>query len=335
MKVLVVGGAGYIGSNLCLKLANLGYDLAIIDDFFNADKSNIAKLSKALNKEIDVKEGNACDKNFLDEAFESIRPDIVVHFGNKKYIGESFDKSLDYYENNLVSTFNILRMCEKYNIGKLLFASSVSVYADSHEKIDEQFKREFVSPYNKSKIMAEEILTDWQKNNPDKIVIITRFTNPVGASEEGLGDRPKSGKTNVLPYLISKAKSGEDIVINGGKFPTKDGTAVRDFIHVSDLTNLVALLLDSYDKPSSFVVNVGTGGDGYSIKDLINSISKALKKPISYAFNESADAGNCKIVVNTDKLKSKIKVKLNYGLKDIIKSELALEQEGEDDEEKI
>lgn len=335
MKVLVVGGAGYIGSNLCLKLTRLGYDLAIIDDFRNARKSNITRLSKAIDKDITVIEGDACDMGLLDGAFRSVKPDIVVHFGNKKYIVESFDKSLDYYENNLVSTFNILRMCEKYNIDKLLFASSVSVYADSHEKIDEQFKREFVSPYNKSKIMAEEILTDWQKNNPDKIVIITRFTNPVGASEEGLGDRPKSGKTNVLPYLIAKVKSGEDIVINGGKFPTKDGSAVRDFIHVSDLTSLAAELIDKVNVAGTLVVNVGTGGDGYSVKDLIDCISKVLDKPIHYAFNESADAGKCKVIVNVDKLKSKINVNINYGLEDIINSELALEQEGEDDEEKI
>ncbi len=335
MKVLVVGGAGYIGSNLCLKLTRLGYDVSIIDDFRNARKSNITRLSKAINKDITVIEGDACDKGFLDGAFRSVKPDIVVHFGNKKYIGESFDKSLDYYENNLVSTFNILRMCEKYNVNKLLFASSVSVYADSNAKIDEQFEREFVSPYNKSKIMAEEILTDWQKNNKDKVVIITRFTNPVGASAEGLGDRPKSGKTNVLPYLIAKVKSGEDIVINGGKFPTKDGSAVRDFIHVSDLTSLAAELIDKVNVAGTLVVNVGTGGDGYSVKDLIDCISKVLDKPISYTFNESADSGRCKVIVSVDKLKSKINVNINYGLEDIINSELALEQEGEDDEEKI
>ena len=327
MKVLVIGGAGYLGSNLCLELNNLGHDFAIIDDFKNAHKSNIERLSKAISKQISYYEGDACDKEFLDSVCRKYCPDYIVHYANKKYIPDSLENSLDYYENNLVSTINVLRVCEKQNINGLLFASSIAVYADSKTKIKEDYEREFSSPYAKTKIMAEEIITDWQKNNPDKSVIITRYTNPVGASNCGLGDRPLTENINVLPYLINKVRDGGEIVINGGNFPTRDGSAVRDFIHVTDLAKITATLITNYNEKDTLVVNVGTGGEGYSVKELIEAISNVLNKEISFTFNKNGNIGKCDIKIDTSKLKDKFVVNIGHGLVDIIKSQIDLKQE--------
>lgn len=325
MKALIVGGAGYLGSNLCIQLSHLGYDIVVLDDFVNAPKDNVNRLNKAIKTNFGVVECSACDKRVLESVFVKYCPDVVVHYANKKYIGESFAHSLDYYENNLISTFNLLRMCEKYPVKKLLFASSVSVYADCKGKIAEEYKREFASPYCKTKIMAEEILTDWQKNNPDKIVIIARYTNPVGASQEGLGDKSNSGQSNVLPYIVNRVKQGQEIIINGGNLPTKDGSAVRDFIHVSDLTRLTAELINSYDSQQLLIVNIGIGGDGNSIKDLIDTLSTVINKPIQYTYNQAQDAGKCKVIVKTDKLKQQITVDIKYNLEDIVRSQLSLD----------
>ncbi len=332
MKVLVLGGAGYIGSNLCYQLNRLGAEFAIFDDFKNTYKSNITRLKKAVNTDFVCIEGDCCDKDALDKVFALYRPDAVVHYANKKYLPDSVQNSLDYYENNLISTFNTLRMCEKYNVNKLLFASSVTVYSHSDTKLTEDQPRELNNPYVKTKVIAEDILKDWQYNNPDKCVIITRYTNPVGANN-GLGDRPTSQKINVLPYLINSVREGTDIVLNGGKMPTKDGSAVRDFIHISDLTAITATLLTQYDKKGCFIVNVGTGGDGYSVKELAETVGKVLNTNVEYSFNGDNTTDKCSILVNTERLNKEINITINYGLEDIIKSQIDLKQEGEENEE--
>ncbi len=333
-RVLVVGGAGYIGSNLCYQLNSLDFDFAILDDFKNAYKSNVSRLKKAINKDFLCFEGSANDREFLERAFCEYKPTIVVHLGNKKYIPDSIQNSLEYYENNLISTINVLALCSKHNIKKLLFSSTIVVYDDSEDYITEDYKRKFSSPYAKSKIMCEEIITDWQTNNQDKCAIIVRFTNPVGAnSAAGLGDRPKSNNKNVLPYLVGAITSGEDIVINGGDYPTKDGSAVRDFIHVSDLTYLTVKLLQEIKDAGLHLYNIGSGTDGNSIKDIITTTAEIIGKDIPYTFNPTKDSRAAKILISSAKLNNVVKIELKHSLKDIILSQINLQQEGDDDEE--
>ena len=329
-RVLVAGGAGFLGSNLCFELNKLGFDFAIVDDFKNCYKSNISRLKAGINKDFDCYEGDCTDIDFLDKIFYDYKPTIIVHYANKKYIPESIDNSFDYYKNNLLTTLNLLEMTKKYGVRKFLFASTVTVYDDSLEKISEDFERKFTSPYAKSKIMCEEIITDFSLNNPEVCSIIVRYTNPVGANTlANLGDRPKAKDKNVLPYLIDKVNSGEKIFINGGNFPTKDGTAVRDFIHVSDLTEITARLLQVVDNSGVNLFNVGTGSDGISIKEILDTIQSVCNKKIDYGFNTKADSRFAKIVVNTDKLQNVIDIKINYNLEDIISSQIALKQEEE------
>ena len=328
-RVLVAGGAGFLGSNLCFELNKLGFDFAIVDDFKNCFKSNITRLKTATSKDFDYYEGDCTDIDFLDKVFYDYKPTIVVHYANKKYIPESIDNSFDYYKNNLVSTLNLLELTKKYNVNKFLFASTVTVYDDSLDKIAEDFERKFTSPYAKSKIMCEEIITDFQHNNPDICTIIVRYTNPVGANIiANLGDRPKAKDKNVLPYFIDRVNSGEKIFINGGNFPTKDGTAVRDFIHVSDLTAITAKLLQVVDSGNN-LYNVGTGSDGISIKEILDTIQFVCNKKIDYGFNTKADSRFAKIIVNTDKLQNVVSITIKHNLEDIISSQISLKQEGE------
>ena len=329
-RVLVAGGAGFLGSNLCFELNKLGIDFAIIDDFKNAYKSNINRLKNGLNIDFDWYEGDVVDLDFLDKVFHDYKPTMIVHYAHKKYIPESIDNSLDYYKNNLVSTLNLLEMAKKYSVNKFLFASSVTVYDEKIDKLIETDERKFTSPYVKTKIMCEEIITDFQQNNPDFCSIILRYTNPVGANTECyLGDRPKAGQKNVLPYLVDTVNKGEDIVINGGAFPTKDGSAVRDFIHVSDLAYITAKLLENITESGNYLFNVGTGSDGFSIKEIVETLQTTLNKKLEVKFNQNPDSRFAKILVNTNKLNNFINIDIKYSLEDIVSSQINLKQEGE------
>ncbi len=329
-RVLVAGGGGFLGSNLCYQLNKLGLDFAIVDDFKNAYKSNLSRLKKGIGKEFDWYEGDVTDKEFLDKVFYDYKPTRVVHYAHKKYIPESISNSLDYYKNNLISTLNLLEAAKKHKVKTFLFASTVTVYDESDSKITEDFQRKFTSPYVKTKIMCEEIISDFYQNNQDMTVILLRYANPVGANIDCyLGDRPKTSDKNVLPYLVDRANNGEQIVINGGNFPTKDGSAVRDFIHVSDLTYITACLLQKITTPNLYLYNVGSGGEGNSIKEIIDTLQTVLDKKLEYAFNKNADSRYAKIIVSTDKLKGEIDINLQYDLKDMVLSQLNLKQEGE------
>ncbi len=329
-KVLVAGGAGFLGSNLCFQLNNLGIDFAIVDDFKNAYKSNINRLKGGINKDFDWYEGDVTDLEFLDKVFYDYKPTIVVHYANKKYIPESLNNSFDYYKNNLVSTLNLLEMTKKYGVKKFLFASTVTVYDESTKKITEDFERKFTSPYAKTKIMCEEIISDFALNNPDLCAIILRYTNPVGANiVANLGDRPKAKEQNILPYFIDNLNNGREIFINGGNFPTKDGTAVRDFIHVSDLTSITAKILQVVDDAGTHLFNVGTGSDGTSVKDILDTLQVVCGKKIAYKYKTDAAARFSKIIVSTDKLQKVIDIKIINTLEDIISSQIKLKQEGE------
>ncbi len=287
MKVLVTGGNGYIGSHTCVELLNSGYEVVILDNFSNSKKETLDKIKQITGKDFKFYEGNMIDRSILDKIFTENDIDAVIDFAAYKAVGESVAKPVEYYTNNVSTILVLLAAMKEYNVKKLVFSSSATVYGDPEViPITEECKTGgTTNPYGTSKLFVEQILKDLYKSDNTFDIAILRYFNPIGAHESGLiGEEPNGVPANLLPY-VSKVASGklECLSIFGNDYDTKDGTGVRDYIHVVDLAkgHIKALEKLEKEKEGLFIYNLGTG-TGYSVLDIVNAFEKANGVKVNY-----------------------------------------------------
>lgn len=287
MKILVTGGNGYIGSHTCVELLNNGYEVVILDNFSNSKRENLSKIKQITGKDFTFYEGNMIDEGILDKIFTENKIDAVIDFAAYKAVGESVEKPVEYYTNNVSTVLVLLSAMKKYNVKKLVFSSSATVYGDPEVlPITEDCKTgNTTNPYGTSKLFVEQILKDLYKSDNTFDIAILRYFNPIGAHSSGLiGEEPNGIPANLLPY-VSKVASGklECLSVFGNDYDTKDGTGVRDYIHVVDLAIGHIKALEKLNKEGRglFIYNLATG-TGYSVLDIINTFEKVNNVKVNY-----------------------------------------------------
>ena len=286
MKILVTGGTGYIGSHTCVELLNNGYEVVVLDNLSNSKIEVLDKIKQITNKDIKFYEGNMIDRDILDEIFTENKIDAVIDFAAYKAVGESVKKPVEYYTNNVSTVLVLLDVMKKYNCKNIVFSSSATVYGDPEIiPITEECKTGgTTNPYGTSKLFVEQILKDLYKSDDEWNIVILRYFNPIGAHESGLiGEEPNGIPANLMPY-ISKVASGklECLSVFGNDYDTKDGTGVRDYIHVVDLAKGHIKAIEKINKDKGlFIYNLGTGV-GYSVLDIINAFERANGIKINY-----------------------------------------------------
>lgn len=284
MRVLLTGGAGYIGTHTVVEMENAGHEAAVVDNYVNSSPKAMERVEKILGKKVPVYEADVADEAALDRIFAAEKIDAVVHFAGLKAVGESVRKPLEYYKNNLDSTFSLLRSMEKAGVHKLIFSSSATVYG-TPEKCpitEDMHTGDCSNPYGWTKFMIEQILKDYCHAHPEMQVILLRYFNPVGAHKSGLiGESPNGIPNNLMPYITQVAVGKlKELSVFGNDYPTPDGTGVRDYIHVVDLARGHVAAL-GYNKPGVGVFNLGTG-IGYSVLDMVNTFSRVNGVPVPY-----------------------------------------------------
>lgn len=287
MKVLVTGGTGYIGSHTCVELLNEGYEVIIIDNLVNSKKEVVDKIETITGKKVKFYENDCCDKEALRRIFkENDHIDAVLHFAGLKAVGESVQLPIKYYENNLGSALSLVSVMKEFNCNKIVFSSSATVYGDPEELPITELATVggTTNPYGTTKYFIERILKDVSIANKDFSVVLLRYFNPIGAHESGLiGENPNGIPNNLMPYIIKVATKELPILnVFGNDYDTKDGTGVRDYIHVVDLAKGHIKALEKANKTVGVnIYNLGTGC-GYSVLELINTFEKVNNVKINY-----------------------------------------------------
>ncbi len=296
--ILVTGGAGYIGSHTCIALDEAGFDFVVFDNFCNSSLESLKRVEKIINKEIAYVEGDIRNANDLQSVFDNYKIDSVIHFAGLKAVGESIEKPLEYYDNNLNGTIVLCTIMKKNNCKKIVFSSSATVYGDPHTTpIKEDFPLSATNPYGRTKLFNEEILRDLYTSDHDWKVILLRYFNPVGAHKSGMiGEDPNGIPNNLMPFIAQTAVGKRDeLSVFGGDYDTHDGTGVRDYIHVVDLAQGHVKALQKIDSLKEVLtVNLGTG-NGYSVLDMVKAFEKASGKKVAYKIvqRRAGDIAKC------------------------------------------
>ena len=286
MAILVTGGAGFIGSHTAVELLNAGYDIVVVDNYMNSSPKALDRISEITGKKFRSYEVDLCDKDALEKVFVE-NPDIdgAIHFAGLKAVGESVAQPARYYHNNLLSTLHLVELMSKYNAKRIVFSSSATVYGmPKTVPISEDFPLSTTNPYGETKLMIERILKDLWVSDNDWSVSILRYFNPIGAHASGMiGENPRGIPNNLLPY-VAKVAAGQlpFLSVYGNDYDTKDGTGVRDYIHVVDLA-LAHLKAIEYTEKTKGIdyFNVGTG-NGYSVLEIVKAFEKEWGSPINY-----------------------------------------------------
>ena len=286
MRILVTGGAGYIGSHTCVELLNQGHEVVVFDNLYNSSEEALKRVEKITGKTLTFYKADMLDRDAMEEIFSKEKIDAVIHFAGLKAVGESVAKPLEYYYNNITGTLILCDVMRKHGVKKIIFSSSATVYGDpAFVPITEECpKGKITNPYGQTKAMLEQILTDFHTADPEWNVILLRYFNPVGAHESGLiGEDPKGIPNNLTPYITQVAVGKlKEVGVFGNDYDTPDGTGVRDYIHVVDLAiGHVKALKKFEDKPDVYIYNLGTGR-GYSVLEVIQAFSKAVGRDIPY-----------------------------------------------------
>lgn len=285
MKILVTGGTGYIGSHTVCSLLDNNYEVVILDNLCNSKSEVIDKIKKITGKEVTFYEGDLRDKDVLNSIFANHQIDAVIHFAGLKAVGESVEKPLLYYDNNLLSTLNLLEVMQENNCKKLVFSSSATVYGNPEVlPIKEDAKLSTTNPYGTTKLMIEAILKDLVNADNRWSIAVLRYFNPIGAHSSGLlGENPNGIPNNLMPYIIKVAtKKLPQVNIFGNDYETKDGTGVRDYIHVVDLAEGHLCALEYVNKTNGIdYFNLGTG-EAYSVLELIETFKRVNNVEVPY-----------------------------------------------------
>ncbi len=299
MKILVTGGAGYIGSHTAVELLNSGHEVIVADNLSNSSEKALDRVKEITGKDLTFYNVDLRDKDALQDLFDKEDIDAVIHFAGLKAVGESVSKPIEYYQNNIGGTLNLVEAMRDHGVKNIIFSSSATVYGDPAEiPITENCpKGVCTNPYGWSKWMLEQVLTDLHTADPEWNVVLLRYFNPIGAHESGLiGEDPKGIPNNLLPYVAQVAVGKlKEVGVFGDDYPTPDGTGVRDYIHVVDLARgHVDALKKIEDRAGVFTCNLGTG-KGSSVLDVIHAFEKAAGKKIPYQIKprRAGDIAEC------------------------------------------
>lgn len=296
MNILVTGGVGYIGSHTCVALLKAGHTVIVVDNFCNSKAETLDKVKQITNKEVIFYKLDVTDEAAVDTIFSNHDLNGVIHFAGLKAVGESVEKPLAYYYNNIVSTMVLAKACRKYDVRRFVFSSSATVYGDNKVPFKENMNLlPTTNPYGETKAMSERILIDIAKANPAFSVSILRYFNPVGANESGLiGEAPNGIPNNLMPYVTQVAKGKrEKLRVFGSDYTTIDGTGVRDYIHVLDLAEGHVAALDNLTE-GAHIYNLGTG-QGTSVLELIKAFEEAngIEIPYEIVDRRPGDIASC------------------------------------------
>ena len=285
MKVLVTGGAGYIGSHTVLELLNAGHDVCVVDNLSNSSEESLKRVSELTSRTVDFRDVDISDKPRLTQVVKGAGFDAVIHFAALKAVGESVAQPLRYYQNNITGTLVLCEVMQEQGVKNIVFSSSATVYGDPHTvPITEDFPLQATNPYGRTKLMMEYILSDLNVADPSFNVALLRYFNPIGAHESGrIGEDPAGIPNNLLPFVAQVAVGRrEKVSVYGDDYPTPDGTGVRDYIHVVDLAvGHLRALEKLATAPGIVTCNLGTGR-GYSVLEVIAAFEKASGKSVPH-----------------------------------------------------
>jgi UDP-glucose 4-epimerase len=298
MAILVTGGAGYIGSHTCVELLNAGYEIVIMDNFINSKPEVIRRIKQITNKDFKFYEADLLDGAAMEAIFAENQIKAVIHFAGLKAVGESVEKPLRYYHNNVSGTLNLCETMVKFKVKRMVFSSSATVYGNPQTvPIKEDFPLSTANPYGSTKLMIENILRDLYASDNQWSIALLRYFNPIGAHKSGLiGEDPNGIPNNLMPY-ITRVAAGKLEVLNvfGNDYPTKDGTGVRDYIHVVDLSLGHIKALDKIMRTTAVeAYNLGTG-QGCSVLEVIRTFERATGQKVNYkaAPRRKGDIAEC------------------------------------------
>ena len=320
MAILITGGTGFIGSHTVVELLNAGRDVVIVDNLSNSKKCVLDRIETITGKRPKFYEADLCDLAASEQVFKENKFDSVIHFAGLKAVGESVAKPLEYYRNNLDSTFNLCLLMRKYGVKKIVFSSSATVYGlPKSVPITEDFPLSTTNPYGETKLMIERILGDLCHADPELTVAILRYFNPIGAHKSGLiGEDPQGIPNNLLPY-VSKVAAGklECLTVHGDDYDTPDGTGVRDYIHVVDLAlaHLKALDWTQTHKGIDYF-NVGTG-NGYSVLEIVKAYEDASGKKVNYKIGPRRPGDIAECYANPEKAYRELNWKAERGIREM------------------
>lgn len=297
MRILITGGAGYIGSHTCLELLKDGHEITVVDNLANSSQESLNRVEKLTGKSIIFQDVDLLDVERLEECFAKSQPEAVIHFAGLKAVGESMAQPLRYFHNNVVGTINLLEAMQKHEVKSIIFSSSATVYGDPQQvPITEESPLQTINPYGRTKLMIEHILQDVANAHKDWSMVILRYFNPVGAHESGqIGEDPNGTPNNLFPY-VSQVAIGKrpTLSIYGNDYPTPDGTCVRDYMHVVDLALGHVKALAKVAEPGVHIYNLGAGV-GRSVLEVVKAFEKACGHPIPYKIvpRRPGDSATC------------------------------------------
>lgn len=316
--ILVTGGAGYIGSHTLIELHNAGCDFVVVDNLVNSQKESINRVSKIIGKEIIFYEVDIRDAEALEQVMLHHKFDACIHFAGLKAVGESVEKPLEYYDNNMTGTFVLLNQLRKYGCKNLIFSSSATVYGNPQfiPITEECPKGQCTNPYGQTKSMLEEVLRDVQKADSEWNIVLLRYFNPIGAHESGtIGENPNGIPNNLMPYITQVAVGKRPYLgVFGNDYDTPDGTGVRDFIHVVDLAKGHVCALNAIERKCGLVIyNLGTG-QGYSVLDVVKAFERVNGVEVPYQImpRRAGDIATC--YSNPAKAKNELGWEAQYGI---------------------
>ena len=306
-----------------LELLNKNYQLVVVDNFSNSSFEGLRRVQKITGKQVVFYEADVRDMGAMEKIFSSHQFSAVIHFAAFKAVGESCKLPLKYYENNISGTVALLQVMNKYNVKKIIFSSSATVYGDPEKlPLDEECRLSTTNPYGSTKLMMENIMQDVQKADPAWNIILLRYFNPVGAHESGLiGEDPKGIPNNLMPY-VAQVASGKLECINvfGDDYDTPDGTGVRDYIHVVDLALGHIAAIENCNESGVHIYNLGTGR-GYSVLDMIHAFEKACGKTLPYRICARRDGDIAACYACPDKAKKHLKWEAKFGIEEMCASQ--------------
>jgi UDP-glucose 4-epimerase len=319
--ILVTGGAGFIGSHTCVELSEAGYDVVVVDNLSNSSKESIHRVEQITGKKIKFYEADIADRKIMNQIFEENDIFGVIHFAGLKAVGESVQKPLEYYKNNISGTLEMCDVMRNHGVKNIIFSSSATVYGEPEiiPITEECPKGQCTNPYGWTKSMLEQILTDIQKADNEWNVILLRYFNPIGAHKSGLiGEDPNGIPNNLMPY-ITKVATGQLPRVNvfGNDYPTPDGTGVRDYIHVVDLAvGHVNAVEKIKENPGVKIYNLGTG-KGYSVLEVIENFSKASGIDIPYVIAERRAGDIAECYSDASLAKKELGWEAKYGIREM------------------
>ena len=321
MRILVTGGTGYIGSHTVVELIESGNEVVIVDNLSNSKEDVVDKIKEITGVKPKFYKEDVCDKVALDKIFSKEKIDAVIHFAGLKAVGESVEKPLMYYRNNIDSTLTLLEVMKKHDVKKIVFSSSATVYGKPKTlPIKETFSLSTTNPYGTTKLFIENILQDLYVSDNSWSIVILRYFNPIGAHKSGLiGENPNGIPNNLMPYIVKVAsKELPKLNVFGDDYDTPDGTGVRDYIHVVDLALGHLKALNKIDDPGVHIYNLGTGR-GISVLELVNTFKKVNKVDVPYEIGprRSGDIASC--YADPSKALKELGWKANFGVEDMCK----------------